>query len=157
MERLNTRNASNRISNPPDGRIKSFLKHYENKRYGEAQKVATWLTKKFPKHPFGWKALSALFQRIGKFSDALHANQKVVRLLPQDADAHYASGNILSKLGRLEQAQASYKRAVALKPDFAVAHHTPVYSDLQQFTKHCVTDCCLKNIKKTWLYLAATS
>ena len=123
MERRNIRHANNRISNPPDETIKSFLKHYENKRYGEAQKVATWLTKKFPKHPFGWKALSALFQQIGKFSDALPANQKVVRLLPQDADAHYASGNILSKLGRLEQAQASYKRAVALKPDFPVAHY----------------------------------
>jgi len=123
MKRLNTRRNINKGGGPPEEKIKSFLKNYESKRYDEAQKIAIWLTKKFPKHAFGWKALSALFQQIGKFPEALSANRKVVSLLPQDSDAHYASGNILFQLGRLEEAETSCKRAIALKPDFAEAHY----------------------------------
>jgi tetratricopeptide (TPR) repeat protein len=40
-----------------------------------------------------------------------------------DADAHFNVGNTLFRLGRLTDAEASYKQAIALKPDFAPAHN----------------------------------
>ena len=38
------------------------------------------------------------------------------------AEAHYSFGNMLNKLGRMEEAAASYRQAIALNPDFAEAH-----------------------------------
>ena len=44
---------------PPQEQIKKLLAHYENKRFSEAERVAVYLTRKFPQHPFGWKVLGA--------------------------------------------------------------------------------------------------
>ena len=38
------------------------------------------------------------------------------------AEAHNNLGNTLKELGRLDEAEASYTQAIALKPDFAAAH-----------------------------------
>ena len=48
--------------------------------------------------------------------------QKSVQLAPQDAEAHSNLGNTLKELGRLDEAEASYRQAIALKPDYAEAH-----------------------------------
>ena len=37
-------------------------------------------------------------------------------------EAHYNLGNTLQELGRLDEAEASYNQAIALKPDYAEAH-----------------------------------
>ena len=42
---------------------------------------------------------------------------------PDYAEAHYNLGNTLQELERLEDAEASYKQAIALKPDFVEAHN----------------------------------
>ena len=43
-------------------------------------------------------------------------------LSPQDAEAHSNLGVTLKELGRLDEAEVSYKKAIALKPDLAEAH-----------------------------------
>jgi predicted O-linked N-acetylglucosamine transferase (SPINDLY family) len=43
-------------------------------------------------------------------------------LKPDYAEAHYNLGITLKELGRLDEAEASYKQAIALKPDYAEAH-----------------------------------
>ena len=40
-----------------------------------------------------------------------------------EAASHYNLGNTLAELGRLEDAATSYKRAIAIKPDFVEAHY----------------------------------
>ena len=40
-----------------------------------------------------------------------------------EAASHYNLGNTLAELGRLEDAATSYKRAIAIKPDFIEAHY----------------------------------
>ena len=42
---------------------------------------------------------------------------------PDYAQAHSNLGNNLKELGRLEEAEASYKQAITLKPDYAEAHY----------------------------------
>jgi protein O-GlcNAc transferase len=46
-----------------------------------------------------------------------------VALKPDYAEAHYNFGIILQKLDRLDEAEASYKQAIALKPGYAEAHN----------------------------------
>jgi Flp pilus assembly protein TadD len=50
-------------------------------------------------------------------------NQRAVDPVSKDAEAHLVWGSRLHQLGRLEQAEASYKKAIALRPDFAAAHY----------------------------------
>jgi tetratricopeptide (TPR) repeat protein len=44
---------------------------------------------------------------------------------PQSAPTHFNTANVLFKLKRYEEALASYDRALAIRPDFAEAHHGP--------------------------------
>ncbi len=107
---------------PSQEQLSTLLEHYQNGRFGEAEKLAISLTKEFPKHQFGWKILGAVFGQSGRNSEAVNANQKAVALSSQDADAHNNLGITLQKLGRLDEAEASYTQAIVLKPDFAEAH-----------------------------------
>ena len=50
-------------------------------------------------------------------SEAVDANQTAVVLSSQDAEAHYNLGITFQELGRLDEAEASYIQAIALKPD----------------------------------------
>lgn len=103
--------------------LNRLLAGYQNGRHDEAEKSALALTRHFPRHPFGWKVLGAIFQKSGRISDALLANQKSVELDPRDAEAHNNLGITLNDLGRLKDAEARYGEAIALKPDYAEAHY----------------------------------
>jgi tetratricopeptide (TPR) repeat protein len=50
-----------------------------------------------------------------------------VRADPNFANAHYNLGNLLVRLGRTDDAVASYRRAVESRPDFAEARHNLAY------------------------------
>ena len=42
--------------------------------------------------------------------------------MPDYIEAHYTLGNILKEVGRLDEAEASYQQALALRPDYIAAH-----------------------------------
>ena len=106
---------------PSQQQLDSLLKYYQTGRYEDAEKLSVSITEEFPKHPFAWKVLSAVFKQMGKINESLVASQKSVQLDPQDAEAHSNLGVILQELGRLKEAEASYRQAIALKPDYAEA------------------------------------
>ena len=106
---------------PSQEQLNSLLGHYQNGRYGDAERLAVSITNEFPKHQFGWKVLGAVLKQTGRVIHSLTAMQKSVQLAPQDAEAHSNLGITLKELGRLDEAEASYKQAIALKPDYAEA------------------------------------
>ena len=108
---------------PPQELLNSLLRHHQNGRFNDAEKLAVSITQEFPQHPFGWKVLGAVLGQTGRKSEAVDANQIAVGLSPQDAAAHYNLGIMLQELGRLNEASASYMQAVALNPDYADAHY----------------------------------
>jgi tetratricopeptide (TPR) repeat protein len=112
----------NQTVRPPQIEINSLLEHYKNGRYDLAQNLATTLTQQYPRHPFSWKVLGAVFKQTGKLQDSVIANQKVLEISPNDAEAHSNLGVTLGDLGRLEDSETSYKKAIAIKPDYAEAH-----------------------------------
>ena len=107
---------------PPQDQLNCLLGHYQAGRLEEAEELATLLTQQFPKHPFGWKALGAVFKKLGRVDESLLPMQESVSLSPRDAEAHCNLGNTLKELGKLDDAEASYRRAIALKPDHGEAH-----------------------------------
>ncbi|MAI02757.1 MAG: hypothetical protein CMP40_02880 [Rickettsiales bacterium] len=110
-------------SNPSQQKLSSLLEHYQQGRFGIAEKLAESITQEFPNHPFGWKVLGASLGQTGRNLEAANANQTVVKLSPKDAEAHNNLGVTQQELGKLEEAQASYTKAIELKPDYAEAHN----------------------------------
>ena len=109
--------------NPSQAQLDSLLKHYQDGRFSDAEKLALSITQEFPRHQFGWKVLGALFKQTGRVSESLAASQNSVQLEPQDAEAHSNLGNTLKELGRVDEAEASCRQAIALQPDLALAHN----------------------------------
>ena len=107
---------------PSQKQLTGLLKHYQSRRFIDAEKLAVHITQEFPEHQFAWKVLGAVLGATGKKSEALDANQKSVSLSPQDPEAHYNLGVTLQQLSILEEAEASYIQAIALKPDHAKAY-----------------------------------
>jgi len=78
------------------------------------------LTDKYPASDFAWSVLGTALQAQGK--DAFEALQNTVALAPNDAEAHGNLGMAWQERGDLEQARASYGRAITLNPGFVEAH-----------------------------------
>ena len=106
---------------PSQAQLDSLLKCYQAGQHGDAEKLALSLTQEFPTHQFGWKVLGAVLLQSGRISESLVASQNSVQLASQDVEAHYNLGNTLKKLVRFDEAEASYRQAIALKPDFVEA------------------------------------
>ncbi|MDA9798281.1 tetratricopeptide repeat protein [Luminiphilus sp.] len=110
---------SSSTAEPSQDQINHLAEHYQAGRLAEAEALATSLTQRFPKHPFGWKVLGAVFKQMNRLSKSLAPKQKAAELSPYDAEAHKNLGNTLQELGRLDESEASYRQAIALKPDYA--------------------------------------
>ena len=76
---------------PSQSQLNSLLEHYQSGRYEDAEKLAISITQQFPEHQFGWKVLGSVLKQTGRISEALVANQKSLKLAPQDAGAHGTS------------------------------------------------------------------
>ncbi len=91
-------------------------------RLAELEGRARLLLEKYPESGFVWNLLGASLQMQGK--DGLAALQNATKFLPNDVDAHSNLGNALSGLGRVKEAEASYRRALQIRPAFALAHNS---------------------------------
>ena len=54
-----------KANNPSQEQLSSLLKHYQNGRLNDAEKLATTISKDFPNHHFAWKVLGAVFKQTG--------------------------------------------------------------------------------------------
>ena len=101
---------------PSHQQLNILLKYYQTGRYIDAEKLALSITKKFPKHQFAWKVLTAIFNQTNKMSEALYVCQKSVKLYPNDVESQKNLGFIFQKLGKLNEAEATYKKILILEP-----------------------------------------
>jgi tetratricopeptide (TPR) repeat protein len=60
---------------------------------------------------------------MGDIDGAIKAFCRATFINPQDADAHYNSGGLLSKQGHLDDAAENYIRVIAMQPDYVNAHY----------------------------------
>ena len=100
---------------PPQAQLDSLLEYYQTGRYVDTEKLALSITQEFPEHFFGWQVLGAVLKQTDRVDEALVATQNSVRLAPQDPHAHNNLGVMLKNLGRLDDAEASFRQAIALK------------------------------------------
>lgn len=110
-------------SSPSAPALSEVLQFYQAGLFEETERAAQDLTQKYPKHPFGWKILAAVYKKTGRNIDAIKANKSAVTAAPQDYEAHYNLGNTLKALGKWDEAEKSYKQAIALNYNYPSAHY----------------------------------
>lgn len=110
---------------PPPGLRASELARLtgllEGTRYAELESAARELLEGLPQSAVLWQLLGVARARQDK--DPLPALGMAVQCAPEDAAAHLNLGNALGRLGRLDEAFASYRRALDADPGFAEAHN----------------------------------
>jgi len=62
--------------------------------------------------------LGLLQENLGKYDLALREFQKVLDINPRDADALIGMAGVYEQMKRLPDAEATYKRGIALRPDY---------------------------------------
>ena len=102
------------ISSPSKIEIENIIKYFNNQNYIKAQNLALKITKNFPNHPFGWKALGAIYSQTGNMQQAIFANLKSLRINPSDGEAHSNLGNIYLEIGKLNDAEINCRKAIKL-------------------------------------------
>ncbi len=79
-----------------------------------------------PSHGKALSNLAGLLRRKGDFAAAVDYAKRAVRSNDSDAEAHNNLGNALMDCGRdqewLDDARESYRQAIQLQPDYALAH-----------------------------------
>lgn len=117
------KSASHQDKNPSPQEIGALVALFTESRYNETATLAQAMTERFPQHGFGWKALGAVFNQMGRGADALVPMQKAAALSPSDPEAHYNLGNTLQALGRQDEAETGYRRALQINPNLAEAQY----------------------------------
>ena len=115
--------SSAKQSYPSKEQIDTLLTYYKSGQLSEAENLATFLTKEFPTHPFGWKVLGVILGGTDRKHEALRAHQKAIEIAPKDTGSHNNLGNTLKSLGRFEEAELSFRESIKLNPTSAIAHN----------------------------------
>ncbi|MDA9816470.1 tetratricopeptide repeat protein, partial [Alphaproteobacteria bacterium] len=109
---------------PPQQKLNNLLESYNSGALIAAEIAAETLTKEYPSHSFGWKALGAILQLTGRNEEALIVKQIAVRLEPLDTEALNNLANTFIEVGKFKDAEVTLKKAISLDPNFADAHNS---------------------------------
>lgn len=90
-------------------------------RMAEAEQAALKLTQQYPQHGGGWKVLGVIMRFAGRLNDALAPMQTACKLSPNDPEAFNNLGSTLQAMNDIRHAEACYKHAIALQPDYITA------------------------------------
>ena len=70
--------------------------------------------KRDPRRPGAWFGLAKIYQKEGKFEEALRAVEETLKVVPESDKGHYLRGQLLLKLGRKEEGLAEFASAKKL-------------------------------------------
>lgn len=114
--------AQKRHAAPSTHEIQRVVALFQIRNYQEAETAALSLTRQYPLDGFGWKALSTILFEQARWPEAVAAGEQAAPLLAQDAEFHNNFANSLRNLGKTEDAEKHYARAIALKPEYVEAY-----------------------------------
>jgi tetratricopeptide (TPR) repeat protein len=93
------------------------LSFHHSGRLADAEAVYQQILKASPGHFEALHLLGIIQYQRGNYADSIHQIGLALETNPNHADAHGNRGNALQELKRIDEALASYDRALALKPD----------------------------------------
>jgi 2-polyprenyl-3-methyl-5-hydroxy-6-metoxy-1,4-benzoquinol methylase/Flp pilus assembly protein TadD len=101
--------------------IQAALEHHRAGRLSQAKAIYQQILQARPDHADALHYLGALLLGEGDAEAAAELIGKAAHIHPSRA-MYYNLGNALKALGRLREAAEYYRKAIALKPDYAEAH-----------------------------------
>jgi tetratricopeptide (TPR) repeat protein len=119
---------------------------YNVGNWADLAAAAERATKRYPRNPFGWRALGKALLLSHRLPEAIEALSHVVKLAPSEADGFNDLGNAFQDSGRKDEAEVSYRRATLLKPPSAEAFSNlgRVLCELRRFDE--AVACCQRAI-----------
>ena len=104
-------------------RFQEGLNHQEAGRFVEAQDAYSQVLTADPGHAEAWRRMSQLANQFGRADLALDWIGKAVALEPHNLGHLFSQGVVQQTNGRWTEAEASYRRVIALYPDVADAYN----------------------------------
>lgn len=95
------------------------LQHHQAGRLQEAEQLYRQILNAQPNHADALHLLGVIAHQTGNHAVAVELIRKAISLNPTVGSYHNNLGNALKYQGRLEEAIASFQRALGLKPDYA--------------------------------------
>ncbi|MEM6752528.1 MAG: tetratricopeptide repeat protein [Cyanobacteria bacterium P01_C01_bin.38] len=111
--------------------LRAATKHYQNKRFAEAEAMYRQIIQSNPHQTEALYALGVLALNKGKDSDAENFLKTALQYQPNFAQALFSLGNLRQAQGKLNEAVENYQQALALQPE-AVAIYNCLGRTLQQ-------------------------
>lgn len=112
-------NAAPKPKAPTQMEMNAALTLFQQGRMQELEQSVIRLTKQYPDHGFGWKILGVALRMRGQLQASLKPMQTAAKLLPTDHEAFSNLGSTLQALGDPRHAEACYRHAITVKPDYA--------------------------------------
>ncbi|MBF0408908.1 MAG: tetratricopeptide repeat protein [Candidatus Riflebacteria bacterium] len=91
------------------------LEAIDSQRYQEAINILDSLISKDPKNAQAWHYRGMVERQMGNHTEALPYFEKEVVIAPNGFEGYFSLGDILLKLGRLEEAEKAFEKAVKIK------------------------------------------
>ncbi len=107
---------------PPQA-FKNALQHYQAGRYVEAEAVCSKILETDSEYFEALHLLGIIACQIGKNEQGIEFIRRAIQRFPSNPFPHNNLGVAFRKLNRLDEAEACYKKALALKPDYVAAHY----------------------------------
>ena len=67
-------------NHPSQAELGGLLGHYQNGRFGDAEKLGRSITQRFPRHQLSWKVLGAALNQARKLQESLIPTKKQWRV-----------------------------------------------------------------------------
>ncbi len=106
---------------PPETYAQALALHREG-RVGEARKAYQLLIEREPRHGDAWFGLATIQAQQGASEEAIIGFERAMGLLGPKPEIHHNMAAAKSALGRIVEADAHYREAIRLKPDYYEAY-----------------------------------
>ena len=106
---------------PDDKEIRFWLGVFYRQLPGKNQEAVNSLTRAIeidPLYKNAYNMLAYTYEKQGDFEGSLWAINKYAAIAPDEANPYDTRGDLYAYNGQIEQAMASYQRALEVKPDF---------------------------------------
>jgi len=94
---------------------------YNSRHLQEAKKLFWSICNADMQNVQSWMMTGIICGELGEYDEAVSCMRHVIKLQPNNAQAHYALGNVLHMQGKQKKAVPALERAVRLSPNYAAA------------------------------------